>query len=456
MLDDRGRSGGRALQGVTMARRGGPTATLLRQRISSRPLAALVKVARARAKPPIFPLKDGTCVVGSSPSCDLVLAEPTVSRRHVSLELCPQGVVVQDLGSRNGTFYLGNRVDKMTLSLGSSIVVGAATLTFEADTDALEGMVLAEESFRGMFGQSLAMRKVFAMLARLEGSLVPVLVLGESGVGKELIARAIHEGSRPTNAPLVAVNCAAIPRDLIASELFGHKRGAFTGAVESRRGAFEMADGGTLFLDEIGELPPAMQPVLLRALETGEIQPVGEERTRRVSVRVVAATNRDLSDEVRRGLFREDLFFRLAVVKIEVPPLRDRPEDVEILARAFARRAGAVDLSPEVIDRLRAHTWPGNVRELQNAVLAYLAVGELPETTPNRSLLDSALADLVDLSRSYAEQKEEIADRFTKVYLQALLLETKFNQSAAARIAGLDRTHLGRMLQRHGLARGGS
>jgi two-component system, NtrC family, response regulator GlrR len=439
-----------------MAKRGAPTATLLRQRISNRPLTALIKVARARAKPPIFALKEGTCIVGSAPSCDLVLAEPTVSRKHVSLELCPHGVIVKDLGSRNGTFYLGHRVEKMTLSLGSSIVVGAATLTFEADTDALEGMVLAEESFRGMYGQSFAMRRVFAMLARLEGSLVPVLVLGESGVGKELIARAIHEGSRPQGAPLVAVNCAAIPRDLIASELFGHKRGAFTGAVESRRGAFEVADGGTLFLDEIGELPLTMQPVLLRALETGEIHPVGEERPRRVSVRVVAATNRDLSIEVKQGLFREDLFFRLAVVKIEVPPLRDRPEDIEILARAFARRAGAVDLPPEVIATLKSHAWPGNVRELQNAVLAWLAMGELPETTPNRSLLDSALADLVDLSRPYADQKEEIAERFTKVYLQALLLESKFNQSAAARTAGLDRTHLGRMLARHGLAKGGT
>jgi two-component system response regulator GlrR len=431
-----------------------PTATLLRKQVSSRPLAAIVKVTRAKAKPPIFSLKEGTCTVGSSPSCDLVLAERTVSRKHVTLEICPEGVIVTDEGSRNGTFYLGHRIERMTLALGSSIQVGAATLTFSADTDALAGLVLAEESFRGMWGVSFAMRRVFAMLARLEGSLVPVLVLGESGVGKELIAKAIHEGSRPESAPLVAVNCAAIPPDLIASELFGHKRGAFTGAVESRKGAFEVAHGGTLFLDEIGEMPLSMQPVLLRALETGEIQPVGEERPRKVSVRLVAATNRDLTDEVKAGRFREDLYFRIAVVKVEVPPLRDRPEDIEILARAFARRAGAVDLPDELIATLKAHTWPGNVRELQNAVLAYLAVGDLPETTPNRTLLDSALADLVDLKRSYAEQKEEIAERFTKVYLQALLLECNFNQSLAARVAGLDRTHLGRMLARHGLSRG--
>ncbi len=435
--------------------RGVPTATLLRQHVSNRPLAAIVKVSRAKAKPPILQLKEGVCTVGSSPSCDLVIAEQTVSRKHATLEICPGGVIVTDLGSRNGTFHLGNRIEKMTLALGSSIQLGGATLTFAADTDALNGLVLAEESFRGMYGISFAMRRVFAMLARLEGSLVPVLVLGESGVGKELIAKAIHEGSRPAEAPFVAVNCAAIPRDLIASELFGHKRGAFTGAVESRKGAFEAAHGGTLFLDEIGEMPLSMQPVLLRALETGDIHPVGEDRPRRVQVRLVAATNRDLAEEVRAGNFREDLYFRLAVVKVEVPPLRDRPEDIEVLAQAFARRAGAVELPPEVLATLKGHVWPGNVRELQNAVLAYLAIGELPETTPNRSLLDSALADLVDLSRPYAEQKEEIAERFTKVYLQALLLESNFNQSVAARAAGLDRTHLGRMLQKHGLSRSG-
>jgi transcriptional regulator with GAF, ATPase, and Fis domain len=413
-----------------------------------------VKVTGARARPPLFALKEGTCTVGSSPSCDVVLVDSTVSRKHVTLAIGASGVTITDLGSRNGTFYLGHRLEKATLTLGSSVQVGAATLTFAADTEALAGMVLAEESFRGMFGTSIAMRRVFAMLARLEGTLVPVLVLGESGVGKELIARAIHEGSRAPAAPFVPVNCAAIPEGLVASELFGHKRGAFTGASESRVGAFAAADQGTLFLDEVGELPLSMQPVLLRALETGMIQPVGDDRARRVDVRLVAATNRDLVAEVKRGRFREDLYFRLAVVKLEVPPLRERVEDIEILARAFARHAGAVDLPREVTERLVAHDWPGNVRELQNAVLAYLAVGELPETSPNRSLLESVLSDLVDLEKPYAAQKEEVAERFTKVYLQALLLRAAGNQSAAARIAGLDRTHLGRMLVRHGLSRG--
>jgi len=427
---------------------------MLRSRISKRPIGAVVKAPGAKAKPPFYALRDGSCTIGSASASDLVVSDPTVSRRHASVEVVPEGITVTDLGSRNGTFYLGNRFEKITLPLGSSIRVGGVTVTFEADTVALAGMVLDEESFRGMVGTSVAMRRVFAMLARLEGSLVPVVVLGESGVGKELIARAIHEGTR-ADAPFIAVNCAAIPRELVTSELFGHRRGAFTGAVESRRGAFELADGGTLFLDEVGELPLEIQPVLLRALETGEIRPVGEEKTRHVNVRLVCATNRDLQAEVSAGRFREDLFFRIAVVTIEVPPLRERPEDVEVLARLFARAHGAVELPDDLIAQLRTHDWPGNARELRNAIAAYQALGEVPaKISQNRSLLDNALADLVDLGRPYADQKEELADRFTRIYLQALLARTQFNQTTAAKVAGLDRTHLGRMLARYGLSKG--
>jgi two-component system response regulator GlrR len=430
------------------------TATLIRSKIPAHPIGAIITVTGAKARPPIFALREGSCTVGSSPgAAELVVAEATVSRKHATLELGPSGVTVTDLGSRNGTFYLGSRVEKITVALGSTVQLGAASLHFAADTDALAGLVMAEDSFRGMFGVSLGMRRVFAMLARLEGTLVPVLVLGESGVGKELIAHAIHQGSRPESAPFVAINCAAIPKDLIASELFGHKRGSFTGATESRDGAFVTADGGTLFLDEIGELPLAMQPVLLRALETGLVQPVGGDRPRKVKTRIVAATNRDLAAEVARGNFREDLYFRLAVVKVAVPPLRERPEDIEILATQFARRAGALALPEDVLAALATQEWPGNVRELQNAVLSYLTLGELPQITPNRTRLDAGFADLVDLTRPYADQKEEVAERFTKVYLQALLLHTSWNQSAAARIAGLDRTHLGRLLVKHGLSK---
>jgi transcriptional regulator with GAF, ATPase, and Fis domain len=293
------------------------------------------------------------------------------------------------------------------------------------------------------------MRHLCAILQRLEGSLVNVLVQGESGVGKELVARAIHQGSPRADGPLVVVNCGAIARELILSELFGHKKGAFTGALERRVGAFEAADGGTIFLDEIGELPLEVQPVLLRALESGEVRPVGENEAKTVSVRVIAATNRDLEEGVKAGAFRADLYYRLAVVKLAVPPLRERPEDIELLAQSFARAAG-VGLPAEVLDKLSRRPWAGNARELRNAVEAYAALGTLPEGGgPESPLLDFALRQVVDLARPYAEQKELVAEAFARSYLRALLAKTAGNQSEAARISGLERSYLGKLLVKY-------
>src|SRR6185503_10855221 len=228
-------------------------------------------------------------------------------------------------------------------------------IAIDPDLVSLHGSPEAESAgYRGLVGVSAAMRRIFAILLRLEGSLINVLIEGESGVGKELIARALHEGSSVHEGPLVIVNCAALGRELVLSELFGHRKGAFTGAVEARKGAFEAADGGTLFLDEIGELPLDVQPMLLRALESGEAKPLGENAPRKVRVRVVAATSRDLEQEMQAGRFREDLYYRLAVVKLTIPPLRERPEDVEVLAQRFASAAGLGALPPEVIERLEA------------------------------------------------------------------------------------------------------
>jgi two-component system response regulator GlrR len=431
------------------------TRTLVRN-MPARPLGAVLRVTGAKASPATFKLTRGKCVIGSGAGCDVLIGEPTVSRQHVELELVPEGVKVEDLGSRNGTLYLGQRIEKVVLALGARIAVGAAQVAIDADAESLEkGAVYPEDAFRGMVGGSVAMRRLFATLARLEGSLVLVLVTGESGVGKELVASAIHEGSKASKGPLVVVNCGAIARDLVASELFGHKRGAFTGAVDNRKGAFEEADGGTLFLDELGELPLEVQPMLLRALETGIIRPVGGDQSRQVRVRVVAATNRDLAAEVRGGRFREDLYYRVAVVKIEVPPLRERPEDIEPLARAFATQAGIDDLPATALQQLRARSWPGNVRELRNAILAYAALGVFPDAVATAAGgLDTMLADLVDAKRAYAEQKEALSDRFTRVYLQALMAHTGGNQTAAARVAGLNRSYLGTLLVKHGLAKG--
>ena len=418
-------------------------------------LPAVVVVSGARATPDRYRLERGSCVVGAGSQADLIVDDPEVSRRHVELTLVPEGVLVADLGSRNGTFYLGQRVERMTLALGSRLKIGSAELRLEVDPDALTAADDAPSEYRGLRGSSAPMRKLFARLSRLEGSLVNVLIQGESGVGKELIASALHQGSSLAAEPMVTLNCGALPRELVASELFGHNKGAFTGAHADREGAFERADGRTLFLDEIGELPLDVQPMLLRDLESGEVTRVGGNAPKRVKVRVIAATDRDLSDEVAAARFREDLYFRLAVVTLEVPPLRDRAADIPLLAATFAKAEGLGALPDDVVAELATRPWPGNVRELKNAVRAFAALGEVPDATRARAAndLDGAIALVVDPSRPYAEQKEEIAGRFTRIYLEQVLQEAGGNQTEAARVAGLDRGYFGRLLVKYGIKR---
>ena len=398
-------------------------------------------------------LERGSITVGAASTCELVIEDASVSRRHVELELVAEGVVVRDLGSRNGTFYLGQRVERMIVSPGALLALGATTIAIEVAPDAVGiGAPLHLGGFRGMIGGSPAMQALFGKIARLDGSLVPVLLLGETGVGKELVARAIHEGSRVAEGPFVALNCGAIARELVTSMLFGHRKGAFTGATDARRGAFGAADGGTLLLDEIGELPLDAQPMLLRALEAGEITPVGEDVPRRVSVRVIAATNRALADEVTAGRFREDLYYRLAAVTLVVPPLRERTEDIPALAEAFARQEGAPGVPNDVCESLAHHPFPGNVRELRNLVRAYVALGEVsaPRSAPLPASVDDALAASVRLDVPFLEQRDALMDRFSALYVDRLLRETNGNQTAAAKLAGLDRTYFGRLLAKLG------
>jgi DNA-binding NtrC family response regulator len=433
------------------------TATLARSGRPA-PLGVVVRPIGIASKPPLVHLVTGSCVIGSAPSCDLTIDNRTVSRTHVELQLVPEGVSVRDLGSRNGTYYLGQRVESMVLGVGGRIVLGGdVPIAIEPDSRALTQIASFEgNEYQGIVGASPPMRQLFGMLARLEGSLVTVLIEGESGVGKELIAGALHARSRVAEGPFIAVNCGAIARELVASELFGHRRGAFTGAVDSRRGAFDAANGGTLFLDELGELPPEVQPMLLRALETGEVRAVGEDHAHTVKVRLVAATNRDLESRVAKGLFREDLFYRLAVVRLRVPPLRDRPEDIEPLARRFAASEGLTDLPHEVVDALRSRPLPGNVRELRNLVQVYGALGSLPSATrPAGDLRRDVLRQAVDLTKPFAEQRDAITEEFTRLYLEALLVHAGGNQTLAAQIAGMDRTYLGRLLSKLGINKAG-
>jgi len=412
------------------------------------PLPVVVRLVGANAS---FLLRPGaTCTVGSADACDLVVASPTVSRQHVELTLVPEGIRVRDRASTNGTFYLGQRIVEAVLAPSATLRIGSVDLSFALDADGLLSLpTYTESTYRGVLGASSAMRRLFAVLVRLEGSLAPVLLEGESGVGKEVVAKAIHDGSRVATGPFVAVNCGALPSDLVASELFGHKKGAFTGAAETRRGLFDAADGGTLFLDEIGELPLELQPHLLRALETGEVRPVGSDAGHRVKVRVVAATNRNVDEEVAAGRFREDLLYRLGVVRLRIPPLRERVEDIPALAAHFA---GDEPLPAPVVERLKARPFPGNVRELRNAVQAWSALGVLPE--PRRSssaTLELALDEMVDPRAAYGPQKDALVDRFTAIYLRRLLEDAGGSQTAAARIADLDRGYLGRLLAKHGI-----
>ena len=416
------------------------------------PLAALIRLKDGDDSSPALRLERGSCVIGAGVGVDLVVADDTVSRQHVRLTLTPHGVLVEDLESSNGTFYLGQRVAKMVLSLGSHIRIGDVELVIDADLDELLGDGVGPDRYGELLGVSPAMRKLFHMLLRLEGSLVSILIQGDSGTGKELIARSIHHASAVARGPFVAINCGAIPRELISSTLFGHKRGAFTGAVESHVGAFEAADGGTLFLDEIGELPLESQPTLLRALESGEILPVGETDVRQVQVRVLAATNRDLLSAVEQRSFREDLYYRLAVVALHVPALSERPEDIEVLVRHFARDAGGANLPGDVVDELRQRAWPGNARELRNAVQAYVAIGALPQLRAGAaSTLDTSLRGYVSKLEPYGVMKQDVVDRMTRAYLLAVMSHAGGNQSEAARVAGLERSYLRKLLLRYEL-----
>ena len=414
-----------------------------------KPLEVVLRVQGAAAAPTELRLSSGSCVVGAGSDVDVVVQDQAVSRRHVELELVAEGVAVRDLDSRNGTYYLGQRLERMVLRPGSRIRVGNAEIQIDIDRDALERLDSDAQAYLGLVGNAPAMRKLFAVLTRLEGSLVSVLIEGASGVGKELVARAIHRGSARSDLPLVTVNCGALSRELVLSELFGHVRGAFTGATDARAGAFEIADGGTLFLDEVAELPLDVQPVLLRALESGEIKRIGDSAARHVNVRVLAATNRDMEAMVEAGDFREDLYFRLAVVKLRVPALHERQEDVTLLARHFA---GGAELPDDVMTELGSRRFRGNARELKNAVLAYLALGALPDGPARQSgVLEAALKQTVDPRQPYQEQKEALGEVFSRIYFDALLDLAGGNQSEAARIAGMDRSYLRKLLRKYGV-----
>jgi two-component system response regulator HydG len=395
------------------------------------------------------------CRIGTHPSNDLTLEDPAVSRFHGRLVLDAAGWRVEDSGSLNGTRLQDLRVydaalpPEATLSVGNSVVLIRSA---EAKSKTLVPMM---PNFGALTGSGRIMRKLFALLEKVAASDINVFIHGESGTGKELVATEIVQRGIRADKPFVVVDCGAISPNLVESELFGHVRGAFTGADRERLGAFEAADGGTVFLDEIGELPLAVQPKLLRALEQREIRRVGETQVRKVNVRVISATNRDLEREVNKGSFRGDLYFRIAVVSVRVPSLRERAEDLPFLIRTFLAAIGASEkehLFQPLMEELANHEWPGNVRELRNyverSVVLQTAKLSMPPRSP--SFTNEVKSEVVDVAIPFKVAKDTLIEQFERSYIRAALDACGGNMTKAARLAGIDRMYLHRLVQKHG------
>jgi DNA-binding NtrC family response regulator len=397
--------------------------------------------------------KSEKLTIGTARDNDLSLSDETVSRYHLELWGSPEGVRVHDPGSTNGTWVGGVRLQSGVVPASSILKLGKTTLKL-GQGEPLTLALHKEETLAGLRGQSPLMRRLMAQLGRAAGRDVSVLLVGESGTGKELCARALHDLGPRRGKPFVTVDCGALSPTLVASELFGHEKGAFTGADRAHPGAFAEAHGGTLFLDEIGELPPALQATMLGALERGRFKRLGGRAEIEVDVRVVSATHRDLRAEVNAGGFRLDLYYRLAVVCLTVPPLREHAEDVPLLAEHFLREAGhdgAVEevLAPETLQSWMQHRWPGNVRELRNLVEATLAMGEPPALGESPSPAGSdPFAALLPLG--YKQARAQLLHEFEARYLDSLLARAGGNVSKAAREARMDRSHLIDLLSRHG------
>lgn len=413
-----------------------------------------------------FAVQKDRFTIGSGPDNDLELKDTTVSRRHCEIELTQEGYLIRDNGSTNGTLIHGVRVSEAYLDRGTEFRMGNTRIIFCPMQGALEYALSPNTSFGRVLGQSVAMRRVFYLCETYASTDINILIEGETGTGKEILAEEIHRHSKRKDGPFVVVDCASLAKELIASELFGHTKGSFTGAIGDRVGAFEHANGGTIFLDEIGELQPELQPVLLRVLEKREIRRTGCNQVRHVDVRIICATNRKLESEVRTGRFREDLFFRLSVVRVEVPPLRQRKTDIAMLAEKFLSDFYGPNAMQEIVEFDKAveafknYEWPGNVRELRNVIemaayserrpmdlTTFLYLNRMPHPSEKPATEFSA-------DRPFKDAKNELIQNFEKDYIREILQRCGGNVSRAAREAGIERAYLQRLVAKYDLRNG--
>ncbi len=402
-------------------------------------------------------LGDAPVVFGSAPSCDLPLTDKSVSRKHLQASWEESGVVLKDLNSTNGSFLHGSRFKEITISYGTSFKLGRTIVKLVPEEEEVEPELSKTPAFGRLKGDDPKMRRLFGLLKDIAATEATVIVEGETGTGKELVAEEIHRHSPRARGPFVVFDCGAVPRDLIESALFGHIKGSFTGAVSDRRGAFAEANGGTIFLDEIGELSLDLQPTLLRVLDKRAVRPVGGNKYEKVDARVVVATNRDLREEVAKKNFREDLYYRLAVIRLSLPPLRERGLDIPYLAQHFIKvfSPPGIDLriSEEGLKKLQFHNWPGNVRELRNVIERACVLSKGDVVNLDDAMLDKdappALGIRTDLP--FKEAKGRLVETFEREYIEDLMGRHKMNLSSAAREAQIDRKHLRELIRKYDL-----
>ena len=411
-----------------------------------------------------FAMASALATVGRHPTNDFVIEDSKVSGVHLELRRVGDRVHVRDASSTNGTWLGRQKLFEVELSTGAEITLGDTTLRIDVEDGATTSPMSPVDSFGELVGQSAVMRELFATLERIAKKDIGVLIQGETGTGKEEVARAIHAKSTRADKPFVVIDATSLPDTLTESLLFGHEKGAFTGAGEQRVGFFEAASGGTVFLDEIGELPSALQAKFLRVLERHEIMRVGGQTPIKVDVRVIASTHRDLRHEIEGGRFREDLYFRLAPVRIQLPPMRDRLEDIPILCQKLlaqiASERGGTPLMIEkpALDFLASQPWPGNVRELRN-VLARAAALASDDLIRRADVAGEGFGfrgtpeerSPLDLSGTFGDAKDRAISRFESAYLAALMKRCKGNLSLASREADLARHHLRDLLKKRGL-----